>query len=377
MSSEKYHYEAGAIHNDHHKEINIGYVSEKTLGDIISSFIKNDAEDAEYEEVVGDCVIASADEPVKAKDYGTPKTDADYKAIVDLEKKNNEALKLQAQQEYRTWLSAECYGAPTIEKLLNYRLRILLELFASNIFKHQVSKMVATEKKQGEIDFDILDEESECRMAWRNYAALRDFFEFEAGMLKVRNSSRVGRLFYQLVDDKDADTKIGAFFMFSYKLVLVQKKLLEVKALSNERTKMLTEKRKMILDAIDAYIEKGEWVLPATEDNMKQMMRNVLNLGDYVLDGSDLELSKALWDLFETREGDATAVTWQNIVGYLYSYQLLPQSKGSSQLQRLFFGRRDVDKYTNIDKGKITSAQMPAKFKKVLPLLDKYRVKSE
>jgi hypothetical protein len=42
----------------------------------------------------------------------------------------------------------------------------------------------------------------------------------------------------------------------------------------------------------------------------------------------------------------------------------------------MFFGSHDVDKYTNIDKGKITSTQMPAKFKKVLPLLDKYRVKS-
>ena len=39
MSSEKYHYEPGAIHNDNHQEINIGSVSE------------DDAEDAEYEEV--------------------------------------------------------------------------------------------------------------------------------------------------------------------------------------------------------------------------------------------------------------------------------------------------------------------------------------
>lgn len=51
MSSEKYHYEPGAIHNDHHKEINIGTVSEKALSDILSSFLKDDAEDAEYEEV--------------------------------------------------------------------------------------------------------------------------------------------------------------------------------------------------------------------------------------------------------------------------------------------------------------------------------------
>lgn len=51
MSSEKYHYEPGAIHNDHHKEINIGSVPERAIGDIIKNFFKDDAEDAEYEEV--------------------------------------------------------------------------------------------------------------------------------------------------------------------------------------------------------------------------------------------------------------------------------------------------------------------------------------
>ena len=51
MSNEKYHYEPGAIHNDHHKEINIGTVSERSLSDILSRFLKDDAEDAEYEEV--------------------------------------------------------------------------------------------------------------------------------------------------------------------------------------------------------------------------------------------------------------------------------------------------------------------------------------
>ena len=51
MSSEKYHYEPGAIHYDHHKEINIGSVPERALNEIIKNFFKDDAEDAEYEEV--------------------------------------------------------------------------------------------------------------------------------------------------------------------------------------------------------------------------------------------------------------------------------------------------------------------------------------
>ena len=54
MSSEKYHYEAGAVHNDNHKEINIGSVSEKALGDILKHFLKDDAEDTAFEEVRDD-----------------------------------------------------------------------------------------------------------------------------------------------------------------------------------------------------------------------------------------------------------------------------------------------------------------------------------
>ena len=221
----------------------------------------------------------------------------------------------------------------------------------------------------------MLDDEAECRKAWRNYTALRDFFEYETGLLNVRNESRLGRLFYSLVNDKAMDEKISALFLFIYKLALIQNRIQKLKMLNNERNNMITPKRQIVLRNIDSFIEKGDWVLPATDENIKQMMRNVLNVGDYVLEGKDLELSKALWELFENREGDATAVTWQNMVGYLHYYELLPTAKGSSQLQKMFFGNRDADKYTNIDKGKPSSKQMPAKFKNVLPLLDKYRVK--
>lgn len=56
MSSEKNHYESGAIHNDYHKEINIGSVSERALGDIIKTFFKENADEA---------VIVGEDKKVK------------------------------------------------------------------------------------------------------------------------------------------------------------------------------------------------------------------------------------------------------------------------------------------------------------------------
>ena len=61
--SERNHYDAGAIHNDHHKEINIGTVSESVLKDLISNFFKDDAEDAEVvEEVSATDITAEAEQ---------------------------------------------------------------------------------------------------------------------------------------------------------------------------------------------------------------------------------------------------------------------------------------------------------------------------
>ena len=52
--SEKYHYEPGAKHFDHHKEINIGSVSEKSLRSIISAFFSDEGEEADVVEEVKD-----------------------------------------------------------------------------------------------------------------------------------------------------------------------------------------------------------------------------------------------------------------------------------------------------------------------------------
>ena len=52
--SEKYHYEPGATHFDHHKEINIGSVSEKSLRSIISAFFSDEGEEADVIEEVKD-----------------------------------------------------------------------------------------------------------------------------------------------------------------------------------------------------------------------------------------------------------------------------------------------------------------------------------
>lgn len=47
MSNEKYHYEPGAIHNDHHKEINIESVTASSLKELARNFLGDDVEEAD------------------------------------------------------------------------------------------------------------------------------------------------------------------------------------------------------------------------------------------------------------------------------------------------------------------------------------------
>lgn len=51
MMGDKYHYEPGAIHNDHHKEIHIGSVSERAFGELVRNFFREEAEVTDYVEV--------------------------------------------------------------------------------------------------------------------------------------------------------------------------------------------------------------------------------------------------------------------------------------------------------------------------------------
>lgn len=133
---------------------------------------------------------------------------------------------------------------------------------------------------------------------------------------------------------------------------------------------VLSERRQAILDRLDILIAKGEWVKPASAENIKRMMRDVLGAGDYALQGEELSMSDTLWNLMEHRKGDAVRVTWQNLTGYLAYHRLLPPV-GSPKLQDMFFGH--PDDYTNIDKGKPGSNYMSERFRQILPLLDKYK----
>ena len=52
--SEKYKYESGAIHLDHHKELHLGKVNSADVKDLIRDFFERDAEDVDVFEDISD-----------------------------------------------------------------------------------------------------------------------------------------------------------------------------------------------------------------------------------------------------------------------------------------------------------------------------------
>ena len=131
----------------------------------------------------------------------------------------------------------------------------------------------------------------------------------------------------------------------------------------------LTPMRQSILDQLQNYADKGDWVNGITSENVKTMLKIVLGQGETPLSVKETEHSEILWRLLESGRGDRVKIVWQNIVGYLDDKKLFRQ-KGSPALNKDFFG--DDKGYTNIDKGRPSKGLMTPDFESIIPLLDAY-----
>ena len=130
----------------------------------------------------------------------------------------------------------------------------------------------------------------------------------------------------------------------------------------------LTPLRQSILDQLQDYADKGDWVNGITAENVKAMLKAVLGV-DENLSAQEAEQSETLWHLLESGRGDRVKIVWQNMVGYLDDKKLF-RLKGSPALNKDFFG--DDKGYTNIDKGRPSKGLMTADFESIIPLLDAY-----
>ena len=134
----------------------------------------------------------------------------------------------------------------------------------------------------------------------------------------------------------------------------------------------LPESRQEMIFRLDALIEKGDWVAPATTDNMKGFLRQILGVGAKKLYSEEVKMSESLWRQFES--GNNENVTFLKLIGYSSSYKLLPERKGDPKLKKDFFGSNGPS-YQNIAHGKPGNNGMTEDFRYILPLLDRYRPK--
>ena len=146
MSSEKYHYEPGAIHNDHHKEVNIGQVPERVLNDLIRNFFKDDAEEAEVvEEIVDDGTPAPEGKAEPSAPPVVQETFADrVKAIMrKAATKNGQQIETSAKGHAGVYLyniNAEAFCKAMDEMVITYGDK-LKELLGGTLNCLQVTKV--------------------------------------------------------------------------------------------------------------------------------------------------------------------------------------------------------------------------------------------
>ena len=75
----------------------------------------------------------------------------------------------------------------------------------------------------------------------------------------------------------------------------------------------LNATRQSILDQLQDYADKGDWVNGITSENVKAMLKAVLGV-DENLSAQEAELSETLWRLLESGRGDRVKIVWQNMV---------------------------------------------------------------
>lgn len=127
------------------------------------------------------------------------------------------------------------------------------------------------------------------------------------------------------------------------------------------------DSRREIVEELFSLVDNGPWVSGITADDIKAMLTNVLGMGETPLSDKNAVRSKELWKMLEGgRGGDRIRITWQNIVGYLWSKRLL-DAKSAPELNKDFFG--DKEGSDNINKGR------NGRLSEIEPLLDEFMPK--
>ena len=132
----------------------------------------------------------------------------------------------RVRQAFDEWVEL-CDGAPTLEKIFDYRLEKVVHLFQKNGVKADHVHR-ATHYKD-EIDFEQLEDEALRKSAYRYYSALRQMTDWRDGCL-VPIPDKIGQMFFLERHEENAKARRGTLLRYLHKIELVQKELLRLLA---------------------------------------------------------------------------------------------------------------------------------------------------
>jgi len=280
----------------------------------------------------------------------------------------------RARLEYEEWKEKECLGSPSMEDLEAYRADMLLAMFDAGVFEEKVAGMSSNRRINGEVDFDGLIERHRIAPEdlYKYYRCLRSVCDFEKGMLVV-NAKKVGTHFNAFRKEKGAKQRRTAFFKCMQKVEFAQQDMQALRERHGVRLAALPDSRRGILEALAELVGYGEWVAPASDERIMEMLQNALGVGIYELTGEDAEMSETFWSMLEAT--GKLRVAWQNLIGYFAEKRFFNPTLGSPALNEMFFGNKEL--YQNIDKGRPGYKHKSKKWTQVLPLLDRFVPKKD
>lgn len=280
----------------------------------------------------------------------------------------------KAIQSYRRWCEKDCLGSPTIEDLEEYRSVRLMKLFRTGIYKERVSTMTRGKHYDNEVVFQVPEDDKVLSQkdVHKHYYCLRKMCEYEDHQLKVV-PLQVGIYFYTHRKDENAKEHRKAFLKYMTKVEMAQQQMMEMRKRRGLRLAELTDSRHSILETLTELVGYGEWVAPATDVKILEMLHNALGVGMYELTGEEKEMSEVFWSMLE--QTGNLRVVWQNLIGYFAEHRFFVSTLGSPALNEMFFGNREF--YQNIDKGRPSYKRKSKKWAQIQPLLDRFVPRKE
>lgn len=128
----------------------------------------------------------------------------------------------------------------------------------------------------------------------------------------------------------------------------------------------MSKARQSKLDEIIRIMQNGNWKLPATAENVTQLLNTVFGKDMSLLDKEDVPFCEKMWALVERGTGERMVIIPGNLAGFFSEENLLAGSPTAIS-KDLFGNNKHIN---NINKG--NSTRCSQSFTEVIPSLKKY-----